>query len=80
MILNGFIKKVKEAVRIPVIGNGDVVDIESAKRMFDTGVDGIMVGRGCLGNPWLIKNTVDYLNNECYNSNISYKEKPSTNL
>ena len=54
------IRSVKESVSIPVIGNGDIIDIESAKRMFDTGVDAIMVGRGCLGNPWLIKNLVDY--------------------
>ena len=54
------IKKVKESVSIPVIGNGDIVDIESAKRMFDTGVDAIMIGRGCLGNPWLIRELVSY--------------------
>ena len=54
------IKKVKEVVSIPVIGNGDVVDIESANKMFDTGVDAIMIGRGCLGNPWLIKSLVSY--------------------
>lgn len=50
------IKAVKEAVSIPVIGNGDVVDIYSAKRMIDeTGCDLVMIGRGVLGNPWLIK-------------------------
>ena len=54
------IRKVKATVSIPVIGNGDVVDLESAKRMFDTGVDAIMIGRGCLGNPWLIRDLVDY--------------------
>lgn len=54
------IKKVKDSVSIPVIGNGDVVDIESAKKMFATGVDAIMIGRGCLGNPWLIRDLVDY--------------------
>ena len=49
------IRRVKEAVQIPVIGNGDVVDGSSAKRMLeDTGCDGIMIGRAVRGNPWLI--------------------------
>jgi len=51
------IKKVKESVTIPVIGNGDVRDLNSAIKMFkDTNVDGIMVGRATMGNPWLLKN------------------------
>ena len=45
------IKNVKKAVNIPVIGNGDIVDIESYKNMLQTGVDGVMIGRGALGNP-----------------------------
>ena len=50
------IKKVKESVKIPVIGNGDVVDEESALKMFEyTGVDGIMIGRGTFGNPWIFE-------------------------
>ena len=56
------IKKVKESVKIPVIGNGDVVDEESAYRMFETtGVDGIMIGRGSFGNPWIFRNIKHYL-------------------
>lgn len=54
------IREVKENISIPVIGNGDIVDIDSAKKMFETGVDAIMIGRGCLGNPWLIKELVEY--------------------
>lgn len=58
------IKKVKQNVNIPVIGNGDVVDEISAKRMFEyTGVDGIMIGRGSFGNPWIFKNIIYYLQN-----------------
>lgn len=56
------IKKVKQSVNIPVIGNGDVVDEESALQMFEqTGVDGIMIGRGSFGNPWIFRNIKHYL-------------------
>jgi|AntRauTorckE6833_2_1112554.scaffolds.fasta_scaffold00555_7 tRNA-dihydrouridine synthase B len=55
------IKKVKNAVNIPVIGNGDIYDISSAEKMFDkTNCDGIMVARGIQGNPWLIKRLKKY--------------------
>ena len=56
------IKKVKQSVHIPVIGNGDVTDEESALAMFkQTGVDGIMIGRGSFGNPWIFRNIKHYL-------------------
>ena len=59
------IKKVKESVSIPVIGNGDIVDIYSAKKMIDeTGCDAIMIGRASLGNPWIFKQVIEYIEND----------------
>ena len=59
------IKLVKENVNIPVIGNGDVKTPEDVKRMLDeTNCDAVMIGRGVLGNPWLIKNSINYLENK----------------
>lgn len=56
------IKEIKENVNIPVIGNGDVIDEESAYQMFkETGVDGIMIGRGAFGNPWIFRNIKHFL-------------------
>ena len=59
------IKQVKYNVKIPVIGNGDVKTCYDAKKMLDeTKCDAVMIGRGVLGNPWLIKDCIDYLNNK----------------
>jgi tRNA-dihydrouridine synthase len=55
------IRQVKEAVTIPVIGNGDVVSGESALAMMrETGCDGVMIGRGAQGNPWIFSELVEY--------------------
>ena len=56
------IKAVKESVDIPVIASGDVVDAQSALEMFEyTGVDGIMIGRGAIGNPWVFREIIHFL-------------------
>jgi len=56
------IKEVKEAVEIPVIGNGDVFTPEDALKMLETtGCDGVMIARGAMGNPWLFERTITYL-------------------
>jgi tRNA-dihydrouridine synthase B len=56
------IKEVKQSVNIPVIGNGDITSPEDAKEMFEkTGCDGVMIGRGAQGNPWIFKRVISYL-------------------
>jgi nifR3 family TIM-barrel protein len=70
------IKAVKEAVNIPVIGNGDIATPEDAKRMIEeTGCDAVMIGRGTLGNPWLVKQTIDFLETGTYQKHITGEEK-----
>ena len=70
------IKSVKESVSIPVIGNGDIKSYLDAKRMLDeTLCDGIMIGRAAIGNPWIIKECVDYLENGNLPSEISLSDR-----
>lgn len=70
------IKQVKNAVSIPVIGNGDIKNCYDAKRMIDeTECDAVMIGRATLGNPWIIKECVNYLEHGTLPKEISIKEK-----
>ncbi|NLC48553.1 MAG: tRNA dihydrouridine synthase DusB [Tenericutes bacterium] len=70
------IKDVKLAVNIPVIGNGDIKTIYDAKRMLEeTGCDAVMIGRAALGNPWFIKQCVQYIENNTIIDEPTYKER-----
>ena len=69
------IAKLKQALKIPVIGNGDIKTVEDAVRMFDeTGVDAIMIGRGIVGNPFLIKEILNYYDGK-EDYRVSYEER-----
>lgn len=70
------IKEVVNAVSIPVFGNGDVISCYDAKKMLDqTGCAGVMIGRGVLGNPWLIKECIEYLDSSKEPEKVSTQEK-----
>ncbi|AXF57968.1 tRNA dihydrouridine synthase DusB [Salicibibacter kimchii] len=70
------IREVKETVNIPVIGNGDVNTPQDAKRLLEeTGVDGVMIGRAALGNPWMLYRTVKYLEDGSLPDEPNAKEK-----
>ena len=70
------IKRVKESVNIPVIANGDIVDEESALNAFkETNADGIMIGRAAVGNPWIFRNIIYFLQTEEKLNTVNPKEK-----
>ncbi|MDZ5474299.1 tRNA dihydrouridine synthase DusB [Bacillus sp. 31A1R] len=70
------IREVKQSINIPLIGNGDVQTPQDAKRMIEeTGVDGVMIGRAALGNPWMIYRTVKYLETGDLMDEPSVREK-----
>jgi nifR3 family TIM-barrel protein len=70
------IREVKQAVNIPIIGNGDIQTPQDAKRMLDeTGADGVMIGRAALGNPWMIYRTIQYLKTGQLMDEPSVREK-----
>ena len=71
-----YIKQVKEAVSIPVIGNGDVKTIYDAEKMLkETGCDAVMIGRATMGNPWFINQCVEYIENNNIIDEPAYKER-----
>lgn len=70
-----WLSKLKKAVSIPVIGNGDVVTPQDVKEMFDTGCDGVMIGRGAIANPWIFSQAKHYLKTGQLPSEPSITEK-----
>ena len=75
------IRRVKEAVKIPVIGNGDVTGPETARAMLEqTGCDGIMIGRAAQGNPWIFREVSAYLENGTLPEKPSNEEKKNVIL
>tara|TARA_B100000575_G_C23141180_1_gene664145 strand:+ start:2351 stop:3361 length:1011 start_codon:yes stop_codon:yes gene_type:complete len=76
-----WLKKLKNTpgLHIPIIGNGDVSTPELAAKLFnETGVDAVMIGRGAIGNPWIFRQTREYLDLGSYNAEISIKERLET--
>ena len=82
---NGFadwnwLEKIKKAISIPLIGNGDVTSPEDVKAMLETGCDGVMIGRGAIANPWIFKQAKHYLATGEYLPEPGIEEKMKTCL
>ena len=70
------IKELKQAVKIPVIGNGDINNLDDYKKMIDnTGCDAVMIARGALGNPWIFREINNYINQHTSDNLITLKER-----
>ncbi len=71
-----FIRNVKNAVKIPVIANGDIIDFDSAERaLAESGADGIMIGRGAYGKPWFVSQVIKHLKGEKQTDEPSLQEQ-----
>lgn len=67
------IKELKEVISVPLIGNGDVIDPESAFKLYsETGCDSIMIGRGALGKPWIFSHIKQYMQSNTYDSVLQH--------
>ncbi len=70
------IKQVKDSVKIPVIGNGDINSpVDAEKMISETGCDAVMIGRACMGNPWIIRDTIHYLKTGALLDKVSNSER-----
>lgn len=70
-----WLEKIKKAISIPLIGNGDVTTPEDVKRMFETGCDGVMIGRGAIANPWIFQQAKHFLKTGSHLPDPTIQEK-----